>query len=247
MRRVSVMFLALCLTACAAEGPVSEGAAAFDQGDLDAAVAAWSVPLADGSASGLVHYNLGVASYRRGAIDRAIAHWRVAQIHRPRDPSIAHNLAFARVDVEGLPEPPAAPAPWLQLFTVGELALGGSGLLGIGSLGLLVVWWRRRPWLPWAVIWVLGLLIGGLGLYGSSVLAASPLAVIVDAEAQVRDTAAVDGEVRFKLAPGSEVIVENTLGDYLLVRTGSGRRGWVPSSAAIVIHPASRGEPGYPP
>ncbi|MEQ1507770.1 MAG: tetratricopeptide repeat protein, partial [Myxococcota bacterium] len=133
-------------------GAVADGSTAFDQGNLDAAIAAWDQARADGATpSGVIEYDLGIAYYRKGDLPRSIARFRAAERLRPRDGAVQHNLALARAGLTNLATP-ASTAGWRQVVTPGELGVIGILLTALGSLGILV----RRVRTAGIVGWALG-------------------------------------------------------------------------------------------
>jgi hypothetical protein len=229
----------LLFSLVALANPVEEGARAWDQGDAATAIEVWSEAASQGTPSGVVLFDLGVAHYRMGDHARAAAYWRAARRLRPRDPRLVHNLARARNKLDGTPSPVPAPVGWMEFITAGEMGILGLLLLALASAGL---WWRRfRPSIsraPWLVLGLAGLAISGTALDVMRTVVHNPVVVVVDAPAVARDVARAEGEERFELLPGSEVRVQRTLGDFLLVETGDGERGWVPRGAVLHVGPA---------
>jgi len=219
-------------------GTLSDGDDRFSEGDLDGAAAVLMPAAESGWGSGRLHFNLGNIYYRKGDLPRAILHYRAAQRLRPRDGNVHHNLALARSELTGLPDPVDLPSTWMSLVTVGELALLGWLSAALGSVWV-VVWFRRKQppalALPGAALVCMGLLVGAGSLQGVWTLYWHPIAVVTSPETRVRDAARTDGEERFRLAPGSEVSVVRALDPFVLVEDGDGRRGWV-SESAIEIH-----------
>lgn len=229
--------LALLLVAC--DGTVEQGARAFAEGDLDGAIAPLEAIAESGRGSGVLHYNLGNAWYRKGDLPRAVAHYRVAQLHRPRDGRVHHNLAVARADLRAersLPEPARPPMFWMSFVTPSELGVLGL-LLTLGG-SLFALRWRREPgkgWGPPAVVaGAVGLLLASASLAGAWQLRVHPVAVAAERLA-VRDLPRADADERFALPPGTEVSVVRLLGDFVLAEDGTGRRGWVPRSSLLLV------------
>ncbi|MCB9670193.1 MAG: hypothetical protein H6734_12020 [Alphaproteobacteria bacterium] len=224
--------IALVLTAFA--GPIQDGATLWAQGDLGGAIEAWEPTAMDGWGSGKLKFDLGNAYYRRGDLPRAIAWWRAAGLLRPRTSGVNHNLAIARSELSGVPTPAATPSLWMQIVTPGELGLVGL-LLSAVSSGMLFLRRARKEAsrAPSVVVWLLGTALVFLAAWGWWVQASGPLAVVVDRPAVLRaipDLAAVpEAEVK----PGAELAVLRQAGDFLLVETGDGRRGWVTDGAVF--------------
>lgn len=213
-------------------GIVGDGATAFADGQLDAAIAAWEQARADGGQpSGIVEYDLGVAWYRKGDLPRAAARFRAAARLRPRDPNVHHNLALVRSGLAGVPEPAADPG-WMQVVTPGELGLLGVLLAAVGSLLVTVgpvVLSGGRP--AGVAVLAVGIGCGSVGVWGAHEEALHPIAVVVDEEVVLRDAASVDAGERLRLPVGTEVRVERSLDGFLLIEDGRDRRGWVAANA----------------
>jgi tetratricopeptide (TPR) repeat protein len=221
--------------AVALGGTVSDGADVLAQGAPDAAIQIWEPAAANGWGSGKLKFNLGNAYYRKGDLPRAIAYWRAAGVLRPRTSGVNHNLALARSELSGVPSPVGTPALWLQILTPGELGLVGLLLATLGSA--LVVWRRRTQTsrLPGFGLWLLGSGLVALSMWGWWMQRMSPVAVVVDQEAIVRDAPDLEARTRFLLSPGAEVRVVDELGPFRLVETGEGKRGWMADGALFQV------------
>jgi tetratricopeptide (TPR) repeat protein len=234
----ALVLLAACGTA------IPEGSALYAEGEVDRARETFEDAAAAGHPSGTLLYDLGNARYREGDIARAIAAWRAARALKPRDAELVHNLAFARGELEGVPDPAPPPQLWLDVATPGEL--GGVGLLSLGA-ATLGAWWRRlrppstphpagTPW-PWVSLAAAGLILGGVAVSGQWAAEAHPIAVVVDADVAVRDAAQPEAPSMFRLPGGTEVRVERPLAGFILVVTGDDRRGWIPADAVVFATP----------
>lgn len=226
----------ILLVLSALGGVIDEGAARMADGDPGAAIALWEPAAQDGWGSGTLKFNLGNAYYRRGDLPRAIAYWRAAGVLRPRTSGVNHNLAIARSELTGVPTPIGTPSLWMQIVTPGELGLLGLLMASVGSS--LVLLRRRRPEnsrLPGLVVWGLGALLVLVSSWGWWVQSVSPVAVVVDEDAPVRDAPDLEASDRFVLVPGSEVRVVDSLGPFRLVETGEGKRGWMTDGALLQV------------
>ncbi len=232
--------IALLVTVLASAGALGDGAESFDAGDLEAAIGAWES--AGDPKSGKVLYDLGNAWYRKGDHPRAVAHYRAAQRLRPRDGNVHHNLALARSELDGVPEPAAASVPWTELVTVGELGVLGAAACALGSLGLVVAYRRREVHGPVSlavptVVWVAGIGMAVTATLGARGQVAHPIGVVVDREVGSRELPRADAEVGVVWSPGTELLVVKSRQRWVLAEDGRGRRGWVSDTAMLVVWP----------
>jgi hypothetical protein len=232
--------ISLWLAGLAIAGALSEGAEAFDAGNLDGAIEAWE---AEGdSPSGRVLYGLGNAWYRKGDHPRAVAHFRAAQRLRPRDGNIHHNLALARSELAGVPEPAGSVHPWTEVLTVGELGVLAAGTCAAGSLGLIWGFRRREEHqsmglvVP-SLVWVGGLVLTVTASTGARDVQMHPVGVVVEREVGARELPRADAEVRVAWAPGTELRVVERGTTWVLAEDGRGRRGWVSDTAMLIVWP----------
>lgn len=209
----------------ASEGRYADAAVAYE---TLARTRGWSAPLL---------YDLGNAYAQGGDVGRSVLNYERAHVLAPRDPDIAANLAYVRTTA-GLPIPVL---PWYQtvarfftpttwtLLAVLSLWLAGAGLAATRR-------WRSRRLIYVAAV---AALVGVIGVANTLVLDRDlNHAVVVEKKsAPVRvspfDTAASETT----LSEGQDVSIIGHHGDFLLVRDGQGRTGWVQSTAVQPVVP----------
>lgn len=188
----------------------------------------WSAPLL---------YDLGNAYAQEGNVGRSVLNYERAHVLAPRDPDIAANLAYVRTTA-GLPIPVL---PWYQtvarfftptiwtFFAVLSLWLAGAGLAATRR------WRSRRLAYATALAALVGVMSGA-----ATVVLDRDLnhAVVVETKsAPVRvspfDTAASETTV----SEGQDVSIIGHHGDFLRVRDGQGRTGWVESNKVQPVVP----------
>jgi hypothetical protein len=188
----------------------------------------WSAPLL---------YDLGNAYAQGGNVGRSVLNYERAHVLAPRDPDIAANLAYVRATA-GLPIPVL---PWYQtvarFFTPTiwtGLAVLSLWLSGVGFLA--TPRWRSRRLVYAASV---AALVGVMSVAAMVVLDRDlNHAVVVETKsAPVRvspfDTAASETTV----SEGQDVSIIGHHGDFLRVRDGQGRTGWVQSAAVQPVVP----------
>ena len=229
-------------------GALEDGAAAFQEGDLDAAIAAWQSASAEGAQpSGVLQYNLGVAWYRKGDFPRAVAELRGAARLRPRDGNVLHNLALARAAL-GMVPTPVSDSGWTQVVTAGEVSVLGVLITALGSLLLSL---GHRPPMSrlggraaGGLLLALGLALGLLGVSEARWQRRHPVAVVLgtalsgQASAEgpgddvvVRDAPSINAGERHRWPAGTETRVIRSHDGFLLLEDGRQRRGWVASNS----------------
>ena len=96
--------LFFALSAGAAQSPAAlynAGNAAYAKGEFEEAIRDYRAALDQGGVTAEVEYNLGNACLKAGQLGPAIVAYERALRLKPRDPDIAHNLRYARVQIKG--------------------------------------------------------------------------------------------------------------------------------------------------
>ncbi len=236
---VAVMTVALTGLARAASPGVSfdEANRLFSQGRYAEAAAeleaigrlrGWSAPLL---------YDLANTYAKEGQIGQSILDYERAQVLAPRDADIAANLAYVRATA-GLPVPAW---PWhdrlVRLLTPATwtwLAVTGCFLAGVGFVAR---WrWRRRR-LVYAA--VLAALMGGTAVAATVILDRDlDHAVVVERKMAPVLVSPFEGAAsEVSLSEGEDVSVIGRHDDFVRVRDGNGRTGWVQSGAVLPVVP----------
>ena len=201
----------------------------FEQGKFADASAGYEKLLTNGPTAAL-HFNLGNARFKSGQAGKAIFHYHQALRLAPRDPDTRGNLQFARRSLGVTVEEPLA-RHLLRLHTPDEWAwLAGAGL-GMWFLVLAlgeVLPAKRNAFAS------LTKTFGVIAILSTALLAAAHwerstagLAVVVMPEAPVRPGPLMESKAAFALRDGTEVVVLDAKDDWLQVRDGGQRAGWV--------------------
>ena len=197
--------------------------------------------LDSGVVSGAVLYNQGNAFMRAGERGRAIAAYRQAKRYRPRDPYLDANLNYALGNVAG--EQAERPVlryllfwqDWLsypEKFQLAFLAALVTTTLALIALFLAHPRPVRRA--AFALLAVTAVLAGSAGYdwYHFEVVTHG---VVVDKETVARKGNDASYEPAFTepLPEGTEATVLESRGDWLLVRIGPAKEGWVDRRSVV--------------
>jgi type IV secretory pathway VirB2 component (pilin) len=210
---------------------------AFAEGHYAAAVAGFEALARTHGWSAPLLYDLANAYAQAGRVGRAVLSYERARLLAPRDADIVANLAYVRARA-GLPRPPAAwyrvaagwlgPAGWTWLAAIG-LWLAGASLLAARR-------WHARKLL---YVGVVALLLGATSVTAVVVSdqALSRAVVVESKSAPVRVSPFAGAASESSLSEGEVVAVLGRHEDFVRVRDGRGRTGWVQSATVQSIVP----------
>lgn len=233
-RRLSVaallplLFLALVAGAASPDARFAEGEAAFRAADYARAARAFRESAAARPASG-AFLNLANAEWRRGRVGYAILAWEQALWLDPFDQRARANLRLARKSAQ-LESPNLAwyevistwlPVNWWAWITGASLWLG----VGLALLpGILRI--RKSVWHQAGAAVALAFFLLSLPAH-LGVMTRTRLAFVLEKNTPLRLTPTAEAQELWALGAGEVVRLEREHGKYVLVRTRSGRTGWV--------------------
>jgi hypothetical protein len=183
-------------------------------------------------------YNSGNAYARAGKPGLAVLNYERASLLAPDDPDIDANLRFVRESSHVAAEPRRWSDPLVRVARPAVVAwLGVAGVILIGA-GLVARFLAARRRTRRAAM------IAGAALVAFTVgngLVLWPKlheAVILDAATPARASPVPMGDPLFTLPEAETVRITAEHEDFVLVRTGAGRSGWVSRAnlAAVVPH-----------
>ena len=188
-----------------------------------------------------VLFNLANAYYRDGKLGLAILNYKRAQFLAPRDSDIAFNLHVAR-DKAGLADRPMG---WFdraaRFFTLDTLSwLGGAAVLLIAA-GFVMRQFTQRHRLGRRV----GMTAGVCVLLATTLAVGSRWSELREAIVTVKNTPVYISPVTvalplYTLAQGQSVALDKAHGEFVLVETSDGHRGWVKRADVTPLIPAAR-------
>jgi tetratricopeptide (TPR) repeat protein len=230
---ITLIFAASAHSKAQETSAFEQGNHAFHKGQFKEAITNYQAQVESGHISATLHFNLANASFQDGQLGRAIFHYREAQLLEPRDTDIAHNLSIARNEVHN--GTPPKTGLWQRL--TGFLTLNEWSLLAVIPLTLWMAWLaainihpahRKNGMVLRPILGVTAIMLALIALITWRVQTAHQWAVVKQ-ETTARFGPVEASPSRFKWFDGSELNIERTHGDWLLVRDATGRQGWVPT------------------
>ncbi len=183
-------------------------------------------------------YNLGNAYARAGKPGPAVLNYERARLLDPGDPDIEANLRHVRDAARLAPE---SPRRFDRVATIaGPRILAWVGILGLLIAGSSLV---ARPLYPGHRAKLSGAALIGIALMGTTLCNAIALwptlhaAVVIAPSAPVRVAPVPNGEPSFVLPEAELVTVSAEHDGFLLIRTKTGRVGWVPEANLALVVP----------
>ncbi len=216
-----------------------------DQGQYEAALAEYQKVFSFGVSDPDLFYNLGNTYVRLGEIGRAVLAYERGLRLAPRDADLRYNLAqvTARTSearaAEALPGLGSGALRVYRMFTASELAWTASGFyfLFLTVLILLIL----KP--TWSRLLKRGLLVSAmiLGILGAWTAARTfepgwwKRGVVLVAETSVRGRPYKEADRLYTVTEGTGVEIEREEEEWVEVRFGGNRHGWIPRSAVGFI------------
>lgn len=204
-------------------------------------------------ANGRLFYNIANAYYRIGDLGNAMLYYRRAELLRPADPNIAHNLRQIRSERPDVLPPPdhsglaTAFLFWHLMLSSNQKALALAVALSAASVaaGLFVL--RRAAWQRVAAICAAAvalLFLGSITVDELGVRGADD-AVITDSEVIARkgDGTAYEPAFVDPLHAATEITVIERRGEWIRVRLTDGRSAWLPSDSVTPVRPLTGDTP----
>jgi tetratricopeptide (TPR) repeat protein len=226
----SLMLLGTSAVAPAADvqTPFYEANAAFAQKQYGLAQRDYQAIIAQQGFSAPVLFNLANAYYQDGKLGLAILSYQRAQLLAPRDADIAFNLHLARAKA-GVADRPTA---WFDraahCFSFNKLSwLGGAAVLVLVG-GFVARQFAQR----YRYVCRIGMAIATcalLAITSALVLQLPELnqAIVTVKNSPIYISPVTVGQPLYTLGEGQTVAVRNAYGDFILVETSDGHRGWV--------------------
>lgn len=245
-RRMLLSFMLLpccCMLMAQEEAQLTQAAEAYSNSNFEEAIQLYEQVLANGWEAFEVYYNLGNAYYKTDQIAPAILNYERAARINPTDEDLQHNLNMARnrtVDrIEMLSVPQFVNG--YKAF-VNNLSSDSWGTISIFSFFLALAAILIFLLIPtkWIKQLTLGLLLLFIGLSTVSFLFgwqqkqwlnANNEGIIFQASIEVQSTPDENGQELFVLHQGTKVRIVENFKDFVRIRIGDGKTGWINKQA----------------
>lgn len=238
---VSLCMMIACSPASAsdADANYSRGNQAYQNGNYQAAIKAYSQILETGYESWEVYYNLGNAYYKMGDIGRAILNYERAKKLEPKNEDINHNLEIANLAVvDRIQEIPqfflfAWFSSVAHFFSLG--LLGGIVLALYFALTLLIILRlfansvSVRKVAVVAIIFIGSICLLFVGIFSLRVIENERRneAIVLANKVDVRSAPDANGTVVFTLHEGVKLEIYDRSLDWVKIRLADGKLGWL--------------------
>lgn len=235
----SILLLAGSARAVTPAELANQAQADYQAGRYENAILAWNELNEIGFHNGDLYYNIAGAYWRLGKVGQARRYFLGARDWSPRDPDIRHNLAFLEAKVEKAPpaEGPRAllrKIPWYLFSLNASEALVLAAASSLGLFGFLAAHRlkRRIVFAVAATCCALPLVYGlvQFTLRRPPAWLAEPALIVVPSVA-LRENPLPDAASREELKDGALVKLRKAQGDFALVKSSSGKEGWVERSS----------------
>ncbi|MBS0418453.1 MAG: tetratricopeptide repeat protein [Proteobacteria bacterium] len=183
-------------------------------------------------------YNLGNSYARAGKPGLAILNYKRAALLAPNDPDINANLDYVRATANVTSEPQTRFTRVAQLVNPTQAAW--LGVLGIALLGAALL--TSKVTSRYRGLRATGILVG-IGLASLTACNAALLwprmreAVILINQTPARVSPVPMGDTAFQLSEAETVTIAAEHEDFMLIRTRTGRTGWVARANLAAVVP----------
>jgi tetratricopeptide (TPR) repeat protein len=246
MKISTVIMTSLALLIASSAALAADQQTAFEQANTSFAQKNYGRAASDDEAiliaqgfSAPVLFNLANAYYQDGKLGLAILNYQRAQLLAPRDADIAFNLHLARAKA-GLADRPTA---WFdqaaRFFSLNTLSWLGAAAALFMAVGWMAGHFTQRHRFSWsagitASACVLLATILSVGLRWSEL----NQAIVTVKNTPVYISPVTVAQPLYTLAEGQTVVLHEPHGDFMLIETNDGHRGWVKRADVSRLIPA---------
>lgn len=241
------LFLATSLHAQNPETLMKQGNEAFKNADYTQAVSSYEAILNDGYENADLYYNLGNAYYRLEEFGMAILNYERALRLKPNFRDARQNLELAQSKTEDqiTPLPEFFLSKWAKSF-IGWFSPTGwrvALLIILAFLGALLVFfflcndyrWRKNALIGSILATCLLLIAIASAIASSASFNHHNKAVVTEPMIVIKGSPEASSIDKLVLHEGTELDIEETLGDWHKIRIADGNTGWVQSDEITII------------
>ena len=225
-----IMIAGPVTVARAEETPVifDQANAAFAQKDFAHAATGFQQIIKHQGFSAPVLFNLANAYYQEGKLGLAILNYQRAEVLAPSDADIALNLHLARTRAGLADRPTTWFEQWTHYFTINTLSCCATAAILILLAGALSGKLSPRHRFALRLVMMTSACVLLTSVPAVSVRWAElNQAIVTVKNAPVYIAPVTVGQPLYTLAEGQTVTVHGPHGEFTLVETGDGHRGWV--------------------
>ncbi len=250
MKRIlTILFLSLA-TSLHAQDPAAlmkQGNEAFKNADYTQAASSYEAILNAGYENADLYYNLGNAYYRLEEFGQAVLNYERALRLKPNFRDARQNLELVQSKTEDqiTPLPEFFLAKWAKSF-IGWFSPAGWRvvlLIILALLGALLVFfflcndyrWRKNSLIGSILATCLLLIAIAAAIASSASFNHHDKAVVTEPMIVVKGSPETSSIDKLVLHEGTELDIEETLGDWHKVRIADGNTGWVQSDEITII------------
>ncbi|WP_027183363.1 tetratricopeptide repeat protein [Desulfovibrio inopinatus] len=221
----------------------TDGLAAFDRGEYGQAAELFTRLTDEGVSNGPLYYNIGVCRLHEGRIGLARVWFDRAAYYMPSDPDLRQNAAYAASHVGKTGD--AMPQSTLAALLVLPRILPAPVVYAMAAVLVMLCWIilmvrRLRPNMAPPA---LGAASGVIACFAAvCVLCAAVLiwqtvwirqAYVVTEKAEVRSGNTSSATLLAELPDGSAIQLVENMGEYVRVRFGDDRTGWIETTSVV--------------
>ena len=210
------------------------GVTAYQEGDFQAAIDAFSALYASGIENAELFYNLGNAYLKNDDLGHAILWYERALKREPADPDVKFNLDYALSLTKDQKAETALPLSHIFFFWKYQLSAAAVQCAAIilnlvfwSLLGVSLFWRNKKLQRIAYLTLVFALLFTSTAWFNYYESAYRPPAVILPPEAAIRSGLSDDATELFVLHAGTKVRIEKERNAHVRIYFADGKIGWI--------------------
>ena len=208
----------------------------FSQGHFKEAISSYEALVRAGQWNANLFYDLGNAYFRTGDFGRSILNYERALALDKHHPEAMANLQIARDEARALELQPIRLERYLQFASANQYSAVAAVAFWLGIFGLIALIFARRRSAALITLSIACLLMCAIAVWAIYTLehgSKGPgLAIVTGNDVQARLATADTANSVLALAPGSEIKILSTRGDWMYAALPNDARGWIQAKNA---------------